>query len=419
LKKSSGIILKNLSFMASSTALMQITTFSLTLIVANVFGPSGLAKFNITQTTINTFASLSQFGFGYTAINYISKSNDDDFLQKIIDICLKIPIYISLFICVVMVFYSRSISNTFFSNEELSIYIIYAALGLPFASVALVQMSALNGFEGYRSMAAISIATTFLTLALVVAGAWSYGLAGATVGFVLSIILRGLMLQRELGKFVAIRLSLPSLEAWQSIKHFAIPAGLAGLSLTPSIWFANSLVIKHVGLEGQGIVIAALTIRMAISFVPQQLSAVLLPQYLRSIGEPRSRHMLRMATYMTVLVGVSSVLCLFAFLLRGPLISVFGPSFHADPLLFGLLLGTTVIEAIGLPFSFLYARREQMWRYLFIFTYPKDLALVVAALFLIPQNGALGLAQAYMISAGLGLSMLFAANAKTLFFRNA
>lgn len=411
--------LKKFTHALSGSSIMQLATLACALIVSNMFGPLGLSKFGIVQTTITTIASVLPFGLGYTAINYINKNRDDGLGLEVANFAYQTCFIVSLVSAVLLAAIALPFSRQFFSDGSLSIYVVYAAIGLPFAAISFIQFALLNGFEAYADMARSAFISAAATVALVFAGAWAGGLNGAIIGFLLTLIIRAALLQWSLGRYCTIKPALPSPDVWRKIKHFAIPAGLAGLSLTPSTWYANSLLIKYEGLEAQGIMMAVLTVRMAISFIPQQLSTVLLPQYIQAEGEPTRQHTMRMLQYVGLLAGSTLGLCSIAFVLREPLIAAFGEGFYADPVIFALLLLSVVIEAMALPLGYFYARREQMWRYLLTFTYPKDLTLVIASIILVPQNGAMGLAQAYVIAIITGFALLGLTSLWTLLTKRA
>lgn len=398
--------LKKFTQALSGSSIMQLATLACALIVANMFGPLGLSKFGIVQTTITTIASVLPFGLGYTAINYINKNRDDGLGLQVASFAYQTCLIVSLLSAILLAVLAAPFSRQFFADGSLSIYVVFAAIGLPFAAISFIQFALLNGFEAYGDMARSAFISAAATVGLVFAGALAGGLMGAIYGFLLTLIIRAALLQWSLNRYCTIERALPSPEVWRKIKHFAIPAGLAGLSLTPSTWYANSLLIKYEGLEAQGVMMAALTVRMAISFIPQQLSTVLLPQYIQAEGEPARAHSWRMIRYVGMLGGSTLGLCAIAFVLRKPLIAAFGDGFFADPVIFGLLLLSVVIEAMALPLGYFYARREQMWRYLFTFTYPKDITLIVASILLVPQNGAMGLAQAYVLAIAVGFALL-------------
>ena len=389
---------------------VQGTTLIISLFIANLFGPIGLAKFSVTQNTIVTLSAVCQFGLGYTALNFVARNRAGADVEaiEIVRFCLVSATIVAALCAFLVLVFSDVISVYIYGDTELIFFVCLSAVGIPFVALSLVQHSILNGLERYASIFSLSVVSMIASLTLVFAGSIIGGLQGAAVGFVVSLAARSLMLHFALSRALPLQWSLPSMTTWRHIRSFAIPAGLAGLSLTPSTWFANAWLIKHAGLETQGLVLAALTIRTAISLVPQQLATVMLPRYLRADDQGPRQHRYQMLIYGSVLAGITGIFCIGAFLFRNGLFQLFGNEFRADAGILALFLAAAFIEAVGLPFSFYYARREKMWAYLLTFTYPKDLILVVTSLVLIPAYGGIGVACAYLSSAAFGLISLAA-----------
>lgn len=409
--------LGNFAKFGLSSALTQGSTLIAFVIVSNLYGPVGAAQYNIVQITITTLASIFCFGLGYTVVRYTNILDNTIKVKDIVEFCVSFAFIAGFIALILLLLFSTIIAKLVFSDSELAIHLIISAIVLPFAASALVQQGALNGLQAYNALARASVMSSIATICLPIIGGWFAGALGAAAGFAASIVVRWLAFDRGLRSFGHNALRVPSIAIWRRIRHFAIPAGLAALTLMPSAWFVNALMIKHAGLESQGIVLGALTIKMAISFLLQQLSAVLLPQYLQAEGESRARHFRRLANYTAALITTAAFLGAITYLLRDSLVLMFGKGFYADPTIFALLLLSVVLEAASLPFSFVYARREHMWRYLLTFIYPKDIALVLSGILLIPSQGGHGFALAYSISAVTGLAGLCLAAAARAAFR--
>lgn len=412
---------KKFMFALSGSSIMQLATLACALIVSNMFGPVGLSKFGIVQNTITTISSVLPFGLGYTAINFINTNRQNGFGPAVADFALQTCLIISLFSAVLLLILAEPFTLKFYSDDSLSVYIVLAAIGLPFATVSLVQHSLLNGFEAYAELARSAFMSAVFTVSFVIAGAWISGLQGAIYGFLFALFARASLLQCLLVKQFPCRWALPSVDVWNKIKHFAIPTGLAGLTLTPSVWYANTLLIKYEGLETQGVMMAALTIRMAISFIPQQMSSVLLPQYIQAGQEDIKVHIIRIGRYIIIMTGLTVVLCITAYIMRDILISAFGNDFHIDQNVMMLLMLSLVFEATATPFSHVHAKYQTMWRFMLIYSYPKDFIFVFCSFIWVPSHGTTGMAFAYIASnlAGLALvscsafGLLFKNNAKT------
>lgn len=408
--------LKNFAHALSGSSIMQLATLVSALIVSNMFGPLGLSKFGIVQTTITTIASVLPFGLGYTAINFMNKGQDDGLGLSVASFVYQLCLITSLASALILALFSEFFSQQFFLDNNLSIYITFAAIGLPFATITVIQYAILNGLQAYADMAKSSYISAFVTIIIVLVCAWSFGLKGTIIGFLLTIFIRAIILQYLLDKYLNVKLSLPSIKVWRRIRSFAIPVGLAGLTMGPSTWYSNSLLIKYEGLEVQGIMMAALTIRMAISFIPQQLSTVLLPKYLQSNDEFIYHELLRIFRYVALLGVTSLFLCLFVFTFRNYLITLFGNNFHADTKIMALLLISVTLDAAATPFAHVHAKYERMWRFALISSLPRDLFFLVICLNLIPIYGALGMAIAFSISS-LICTVLVSASALTVILK--
>lgn len=410
-----------LALSGGGAIVLQGTTLLLTIAIANSYGPIGLSQFSVTQTTMATVAGISQFGLGYTALNFVARqrSHMDAETNNIAQFCLGATLLLSALSALAILWFSGTIASSVFGNGILTFFVGLSAIGIPFMALSLVQQSILNGLERYISIFALSLVSMVVSFAMVFLGSHIAELEGAAIGLVASVACRSLLLQFAIHRSIPFYFNWPSLVTWKRIRPFAIPAGLASLSLTPSTWFANAWLIKHVGLETQGLVFAALTVRAAISLVPQQLSTVLLPRYLKSVEASARHHRTLMIGYAALFGLTTGLFCLAAFVYRDSVFRLFGKEFYPDSTTLVLLLTANIVEALGMPFSLYYARKEKMWSYLLTFTYPKDLVLVIASLVFIPVYGGVGIAYAYLGSTVFGFISLAVAQMITYLRRRA
>jgi hypothetical protein len=146
-----------------------------------------------------------------------------------------------------------------------------------------------------------------------------------------------------------------------------------------------------------------MSIKTAIFFVPQQIGSTFLPRYIKQ-RQLDERGAGRNFWYVLALMAATTLsLSLVVLLLQSELLSVFGPEFGAAKLFLGWLLLAAVLETIALAFSNRYAAHNRMWSTLLLYTFPKDVLLVVVAFFAVPQYGGTGLAFAYVASTIYGL----------------
>ncbi len=397
-----------ISLSAGSSVVLQGTTLLLTIFIANYFGPAGLSKFSVTQNIALTIAAICPFGLGYTSLNFIAKARmtKSDETAEIAGFCLTLTALIATVASIFLMVFAKPLASYIYGNENLYFFILAASFAILPASLSLVQQSTLNGLQLYSTILTQSVFYLLIVAAFTLIGATYWGLPGVAIGFVLSLVIRAFCMQWSLSARFPTPLKFPSIDIWRKVRSFAVPAGLAGLTLTPAIWFSNAWLIKHSGLEVQGMVLAALVIRTAIAFVPQQMSNVFLPQYLSTKHENRNQHFKQMASYAASIIIVTISLCALSYVYRENIFKIFGEGFNIDESVFIALLLSNIIESICIPFSFYYTKKEKMWSFLFKYTYPKDISLIILSLVLIPINGGLGLAAAYLISFSIGFIIL-------------
>lgn len=391
----------------SAAVVIQGSTFLLVLILSNVLGPAGLALYAVTQNTVTTTSSLAQAGLGISASTYIARYQlrDAILMRQILRFCLGATVILGCAIAVVIAFSSELIAANIYGNGDLSIMILIAAGVLPFAAIVLTQVGILNGLALYKPQLWAAIASSAFLLLAAGGGALLGGAIGAALGFAAATVLRATIFHWQISKQVP-RLFFSESNfrgAWLRIRSFAIPAGLAGLTLTPSTWIANAILVNFDGLKELGIFLAALSIRSVVSFVPQQIGITFLPYLLRLEGNAHDNETRYFTRILVLMVGTALTVS-FPIAMFGPeILGLFGSEFKAAAAMLNCLLLAVVIESASLAFSNRYAARERMWSVLLLYTFPKDIFLVVLAFFLIPEWSGLGLAIAYLLSALYGL----------------
>lgn len=391
----------------SAAVIFQGTTLILTIFLSNLLGPAGLATYAVTQNTVTAISSVAQAGLALSASTFIAKYHlrDDGLARQVLIFCLITTFALGCALGGILAITSGEVASRIFGNRDLSVMILIATVTLPFAATVLTQVGVLNGLARYTSQFWSAAISSALLFAAAGGGALIGGAVGAALGFAGATILRAAILQW----IVATRMP-PIVEdrprfrvVWERIGSFAIPAGLAGLSLTPSTWIASALLVNFKGLEELGIFLAALSIRSAVAFLPQQIGTTFLPYFLRLDGDVEGNEARYSNKILALMVGVAVVVSAPFALFGSEILSIFGREFSAAATMLDILLLGVVVESASLALSNRYAARERMWPVLLLYTFPKDILLVIAAYLLIPQWAGLGLAIAYLSSAIYGL----------------
>jgi O-antigen/teichoic acid export membrane protein len=397
---------KSVGLNGGSAIFTQGATLLLILLLSNMFGPDGLARFNVTLNTANTLAHLSQLGLSYTAMTYVARYHvqDPSYAKAVLVFCQNKVLALTSFAAVVVAIFSVWIATEVYGDAELQILVLIACVAAPVTAAALLQLNVLNGLQNYNSIFfGSSVAAIVMILAAGLGGIWS-GVVGAAIGFAISTVLRASLLQfliwRDL-RMIA-KSKVPSSEIWQRISSFAIPAGLSGLTLTLVPWITNAMLLKHAGLAEAGLFLSALTLRTAIFFIPQQIGSTFLPQYIRqNLNDPTAANR-NFWWVMILMIAVSIAFALISIVWGKTILALFGSEFAAGEVYLHLLMLTVVFETASLAFSNRLAARERMWTVLLAYTWPKDLLLLLTAFFTIPIWKGTGLAVAYLVSAIFG-----------------
>jgi O-antigen/teichoic acid export membrane protein len=399
--------IKAVGLNGGSAVFTQGATLLLTLTLSNLFGPEGLARFFVTQNTVNTLALLTQMGLAYTAMTFAARYHVQNapYAKAIIVFCQSWVFGVSTLVAAALALASGWIAARIYGDGGLAGFVLLACIATPFTAIALVQLNVLNGLEHYRSIFASAAAAAILLFATTAAGGFGWGPWGAAVGFTLSTVARAMILQwcisyhqRQVQK-----MHVEQSEIWQRIRRFAIPAGLAGLTLTPTTWLANALLLNHSGLQEMGLFLAALTIRSAVFFVPQQIGSTFLPRYIRQSQSDPGSASRNFWHVMLAMIGLSATMTLLSVLAGGSILALFGAEFSQAKTILQLLMLAVVFETASLAFTNKLAAEERMWTMLLAYTWPKDLLLLLVAYLAIPHWHGIGLALAYLASVIYGL----------------
>lgn len=385
----------------------QGATLLLTLILSNMFGPAGLARFFVTQNTTNTLAQLLQMGLAYTGMTFAARyhAQDASYAKAIITFCQSWVFGVATLASIAAALASQQIAAHIYGDDQLVSFLVLACIATPFTAIALVQVSVLNGLEHYGSIFLGSLTSAVFMLGASVLGAAVWGPWGAAAGFTLSAIFRATVLQWHIWRrqgSVAKKDVGPG-EIWQRIRAFAIPAGLAGLTLTPTTWLANAMLLNHGGLQELGLFMSALTLRTAIFFIPQQIGNTFLPRYIRQSQTDAPAAARNFRKVMLLTIGISAGMALASVIGGSHILALFGKEFGQADTNLQLLMLAVVFETASLAFSSRLAAKERMWTMLLAYTWPKDLLLLLVAFVTIPHWHGTGLAIAYLASAIYGL----------------
>lgn len=395
----------------TASVIAQGSTLVLTLILSNLLGPANLARYYVAQNTIQTLGNVAQAGLSFTATNYVARHRigDPGRASAIIRFSLAVTLAAGAVGGAGLMLLARPVASGLYGDASLAPVLMIAIAAFPFAAMGLVQIGILTGLERFRLIAGGAAVHAALLLAGVLGGAWAGGVLGAALGLAAATLLRAAIMQ-SLVRRARQGLPAPSIgirRVWSEIRHFALPAGLAGLTLTPAVWITNALLVNRESLTALGLFSAAFTVKMMVTFVPTQIGGVFLPRYVAAHQRDAQAAHRQLKRAILVVFLLSAVLGGLATLLSAPIMSLFGPGFGEGAEVLRWLMLVAVVESVASIASYRLAGEERMWSSLLGYTAPKDVLLIVASILLIPDFGAIGLAWAHLASWCYALVALF------------
>jgi O-antigen/teichoic acid export membrane protein len=394
----------------------QGSTFIINLLVANLVGRTIFGEFAMIMSTVLTVSGLMQLALGYTATRYVSeyRAASPERAGRVLGLCWGLSLVTGLVGSAALLACSPWLAGTVLSAPQLSGALALAAGIVLFAVMMGFQMGALAGLEAYRALAAGGIAGSAARIVAAAVGTWLWGLPGALAGLITGAALQWAVLA-HLVIAQARRRGIPvrwrgALRERGIIFRFSLPATLNGLSYAPAVLAANALLVAQPGGYGQmGLFGAAMAFRAMVLFLPGNARRVVMSimNHQQGLGDRRG-YWGMFWTSMAFSVAVA-VVGAGAVALAGPLLlRAFGKDFTAGQPVLLILMACTVPEAVAIAANQVLQSRSRMWTKFFAVSVPRDVLLVLTAWWLVQLHGAVGLAAAHAVSAGVSSCIICA-----------
>jgi O-antigen/teichoic acid export membrane protein len=393
------------------------------IVCARLLGEAGFGALGMIQSTVGMFGVFAGLGLGLTSTKYVAefRRTNPDRAGRILALSATAAFFAGLVMTAALVLAAPVLSKTILAAPSLSGPLAVGAGLVFFGAINGAQTGALAGLEAFSTIARVNLWAGILSFPLIVFGVWSGGLAGAVAGMVGALAINWFLNHRALARECA-RAGIPRGLAdcgreWPILHQFSLPALLASVVVAPALWLSSALLARQPhGYAQLGLYTAADKWRLLILFVPTSISTTTLPVLANLHGEGDGRGFRGVFRANLLLnAGLSLLVALLVALFAAPILSVYGPAFHAGRAVLIVLafaaLPCAFNTVLGQP---LVAARYMWWRFAF------DLLLVVSLLGmawqLVPRWGALGLASAYALafsitSLGLFIFLLVRGNA--------
>lgn len=168
-----------LSTSTISTLVKMIAGVIINKVISVKIGPSGIAllgQFTNFSDIVNSISSTS-FGIGVT--KHIADPSVDN--KKVIATSNISSLMLSLLICTVLFFNSKTLSHILFNSSDYSFIFRIFALSLPFFSLNSLLISVVNGYRDFKLLALLRISNSIIGLIISFILVWFFLIKGALI----------------------------------------------------------------------------------------------------------------------------------------------------------------------------------------------------------------------------------------------
>ncbi|MAF51270.1 MAG: hypothetical protein CMH64_04235 [Nanoarchaeota archaeon] len=253
------------------------------IIVARI-GAEQYGLLSLGIALLGVFTTISLLGLNQGILRYVSFYKGKEDFQKIKELlssAFKLTFSLSLIFAIILFIFSKQISITFFSNENLSWIIKIIAIALPFNTLREVLINTFKAFqkvkyEVYIKNITENISKVIITLIFIILGV---KIIGATIAYTASIILSFILalyfLEKKVFSIFKTKLSKFSLN--KELFRYSLPLLFGNFIFSLILW-TDTLMLGYFLPESEvGIYNAALPTAFLMFTIPYALLALFIP----------------------------------------------------------------------------------------------------------------------------------------------
>jgi O-antigen/teichoic acid export membrane protein len=340
------------------------------IVAARLLGREVFGELAIVQATMGTFSFVSAVSMSVTATRHVAlyRTLDKARAGRMASLCWIVAFVVGILSTAGVAVFSDGISGTLFKAPQLSGIVCWAAVSILFGSLVGVQNGVLTGLEAFKALALLTMLTGIVNLVLTGVLAWTMGLGGAVLAFLLTQIVNwganSAFLKRELSQ----NQIAPCLGgAWDErgvLWKFSLPHVLGSLLNMPVSWLCSAFLARQPGgMYQMGLFSAAYRWRELVLFVPSSLSSVSAAMHAERLGSSDHRSVLKvLSASLGLVVLASSGVVVILWVLSPWILQQYGVEFLTDGVLtMRLILLSALLLGIGVPLSNLVTAAGKVW----------------------------------------------------------
>jgi O-antigen/teichoic acid export membrane protein len=388
-----------------ATLANQGSTFITTIVLARLLNATDFGIYVVVLSTAQIATLIAGAGMGYTATKYLAEFSvaDPARASRIFGFCLASSAAAALLLGGLITLGGPFMAEQFFAAAALSEPMRYAGGICLFMTVNAIITGALAGLGQFRQLGYTGLASGLAYVGLTTSFTQWMGVHGTVIGLMASgavqtVLLTSVVLRAW--RCTGVRPDVPNAMAERAVLiRFALPAAIAGLSTAGSLWLGQLVLTRGAGLVETGLYSVAANLLTLTMLAPSVANTVGMSMLNKARGAGDTAQFDRLfkanlgTTLALVVLGAGTIALFGRWILAG-----FGPAFAAALPALLALLTAALPEAMGLAYYQILQSRERMWQAMRLVILPRDLALPLVAIALVPRFGALGLAMAFLVS---------------------
>jgi O-antigen/teichoic acid export membrane protein len=343
--------------------------FAASILVARWLGREGFGQLGVIQSTVAMFQVFAGFGLGLTATKYVSefRTSDPSRAGRIIGLSHLVATVTGGVMSAFLFFSAEWLASHTLAAPSLAPLLRIAAPMLLLSSLNGSQIGALSGFEAFKDIARVNLIAGLLTFPLMVVGTLLWGLTGATLGLLASLLITCVLSQARLRvqahkNSVPIQYSGP--HDWLVLWRFTVPAVLGGAMVPPVNWICVALLVNSPGGYGaMGLYNAANQWRNLLMFIPGMMMQAALPMMSAAHAHGETTVDFQRTLRMTQSIIVAIAFPVATALMFGSrlILDLYGRGFRGGESVVIGLVATTLIQCIGAATGTAIEARGKMW----------------------------------------------------------
>jgi O-antigen/teichoic acid export membrane protein len=334
-----------------------------TMVVARTLGKEEYGQLGIINSTILMFVAFAGFGIGSTASKFIAENRDNN-PERAIDIYLISNGFsgiLGIILSTLILFFAPSIAQDSLNAPELVNEIRLGSVIFLFSILNGAQIGTLAGFEDFKAIAVSNVLKALTQVVFIIFGAKYFGLMGAVLGFGISFVVAWIVnfiyVKKHINKInisLISRIEKLTLDKFDVLWQFSLPAAVSSLIMPPAIWWAKTLLVRENGFEAMATFDVAEQWRAQILFIPGVLATIILPVLASNKATDSKKDFLNtIKTNLILNVSIATLLSIVIFFTGDIILAGYGNEFTNAFPLYILALSAILISVSNVVFPIL------------------------------------------------------------------